>query len=66
MKLTDQMDDIRRLEEELGFESIELFIQTLHREIRLVDEMKDGKPWEMRDGESLWEVLKQKRPDVKH
>lgn len=66
MKLTDQMDDIRRLEEELGFESIELFIQTLHREIRLVDEMKDGKPWEMRDGESSWEVLKQKRPDVKH
>ena len=66
MKLTDQMDDIRRLEEELGFESIELFIQTLHREIRLVDEMRDGKPWEMRDGDSSWEVLKQKRPDAKH
>ena len=66
MKLTDKLEDVRRLEEELGFESIELFIQSLHREIRLVDDMKHGRPWEMRDDESSWEVLKQKRPDSKH
>ena len=66
MRLTDEIDDIQRLEEELGFESIELFIQNLHGEIRLVDVMKEGKPWEFRDGDSTFEVLRHKRPAAKH
>lgn len=40
MNLTDQIHDIRRLEEQLGFDSIEMFIQSLNDELSLVDDMK--------------------------
>ena len=66
MRLTDQLDDVQELEQELGFESIEFFIQCLHGEIRLAEIMKEKKPWEIRDGESSYEFLKHKRPDAKH
>jgi NADH dehydrogenase (ubiquinone) 1 alpha subcomplex subunit 5 len=47
MRLTDQIEDVRRLEEEFGFETIEYFIQSLANEINLVDYAKQLKPWEM-------------------
>jgi hypothetical protein len=49
MKITDEIDDIRVLEEELGHDSIEMFIWALSRELTLVDIMKDSKPWIARD-----------------
>ena len=45
MNMTDQIEDIRKLEEEFGFDSIEMFIQNLYDELSLVDDMKRIKPW---------------------
>lgn len=47
MRLTDSIEDIQVLEQELGFESIEHFIQCYHGEIRLAELMKQYKPWAM-------------------
>lgn len=59
MKLTDQMDDVKRLEEELGFETVELFIQSLHGEIHLADNMIREKPWEMKDEDhDVYELMR--------
>lgn len=48
MKLTDEIEDIRTLEEEFGHDSIEIFIYSLSKEIELVEYMKHSKPWESR------------------
>lgn len=48
MKLTDEIEDVRALEEEFGHDSIEIFIYSLAKEIELVDYMKHSKPWESR------------------
>lgn len=48
MKLTDEIEDVRALEEEFGHDSIEMFIYSLAKEIELVDYMKHSKPWESR------------------
>lgn len=40
MNLTDQIEDIPKLESELGFDSIEIFIQNLKDELELVDDME--------------------------
>ena len=37
MRITDEIDDIRQLEEEFGFEQIEFLIQQLAKEVDLVD-----------------------------
>ena len=67
MKLTDEIEDIRKLEEELGHESIELFITALNKEFILLDYMKDSKPWEAReeDQEAI-KISKMKRDEIKH
>eukprot|EP01015_Nassula_variabilis_P018238 TRINITY_DN2962_c0_g1_i17.p1 TRINITY_DN2962_c0_g1~~TRINITY_DN2962_c0_g1_i17.p1 ORF type:complete len:166 (+),score=43.90 TRINITY_DN2962_c0_g1_i17:65-562(+) len=67
MNKTDQLEDIRELEEALGHESIEVFIQLLHREIMLVDQMKVAKPWEPRKYDSeIFKFGKTKEVDLKH
>jgi len=67
MKQTDEIEDIRTLEEVFGYESIEMFIQFLHNEVKLVDHMKVVKPWEARfeDAEAL-HFMKQRREELKH
>lgn len=40
MRLTDEIEDIRKLEYEFGISNIEMFIQSLFREIELVTQMK--------------------------
>jgi|688.fasta_scaffold2654148_1 hypothetical protein len=53
------MDDVKRLEEELGFETVELFIQSLHGEIHLADNMIREKPWEMKDEDhDVYELMR--------
>lgn len=70
MKLTDEIEDIRTLEEEFGNESIELFINAYGKEIELVDYMKHSKPWESRPGdEEETEIIRlasQKRTYIRH
>ena len=70
MKLTDEIEDIRTLEEELGHESIEIFIQALYKELDLVDYMYDGKPWISRDTDGseaeIYKFLKTPASELKH
>lgn len=67
MKMTDEIDDIRKLEEEFGHETIELFIVALNKEFGLVDYMKDSKPWEVREEDlETIKIGKIKRDDFKH
>jgi len=67
MKLTDEIEDIRKLEEELGHEAIEVFILSLQRELKLVDYMKDSKPWEAREEEiEDYQFMKTSFKDLKH
>lgn len=67
MKLTDEIEDVRTLEEELGHDSIEVFIQSLSKELDLVDFMKDSKPWEARDEDlEPFQLGKIKREEFKH
>jgi hypothetical protein len=48
MRLTDSIEDVQVLEKELGYESIEQFIQVFHGEIRLAEVMKIHKPWDIK------------------
>lgn len=70
MKLTDEIDDIRTLEEEFGHDSIEMFIFSYAKEIELVDYMKHSKPWESRpedpEQHELIRIASQKRTYLKH
>lgn len=70
MKLTDEIEDIRTLEEEFGHDSIEMFIHAYAKEIELVDYMKDSKPWESRAGDEeqneIIRIASQKRSYIKH
>ncbi|EGR29849.1 hypothetical protein IMG5_147480 [Ichthyophthirius multifiliis] len=70
MKLTDEVEDIKTLEEEFGHESIEIFIQCYKKELQLVDYMKSSKPWESRpddleENENV-RLASQKRVGLKH
>ena len=65
MKLTDEIEDVRQLESELGNDSIELFIQALYKELDLVDYMKDSEPWKARsDDLEVYNLGRLKREDV--
>lgn len=68
MKITDETEDIRKLEEEFGMDSIEVFIWSLAKELNLVDYMMDSKPWEMVDDEDaeFMKLLKVRSKDLKH
>ena len=70
MKLTDEIEDIRKLEEEFGHETIEMFLHFYGREIELVDYMKHSKPWESRAGDEeeneVIRIASQKRSYLKH
>lgn len=68
MKITDENEDIKRLEEEFGMDSIELFILSLSKELTFVDYMLDYKPWEIEDDtpDDLLKYLKLKVKDLKH
>ncbi|CAD8116251.1 unnamed protein product [Paramecium primaurelia] len=66
MRITDEIEDIRQLEEEFGFEQIEFLIQQLAKEVDLVDQMKYYKPWEKTQDDSTFELLRQPHPALKH
>ncbi|KAL4450392.1 hypothetical protein ABPG74_009098 [Tetrahymena malaccensis] len=70
MKLTDEIEDVRQLEEEFGQDSIELFIYSYGKELELVEYMKHSKPWESRAGDEeqneMIRIASQKRVYLKH
>lgn len=70
MKLTDEIDDIRQLEEEFGHDSIEMFIYSYGKELELVEYMKHSKPWESRVGDEaeneMIRIASLKRSYIKH
>ena len=49
MELTHSFPNIKELEERLGYDSIEMFIENFAVEIELVDDMAEMKPWEKLD-----------------
>eukprot|EP01016_Furgasonia_blochmanni_P039755 TRINITY_DN4984_c0_g1_i11.p1 TRINITY_DN4984_c0_g1~~TRINITY_DN4984_c0_g1_i11.p1 ORF type:complete len:250 (+),score=86.86 TRINITY_DN4984_c0_g1_i11:94-843(+) len=68
MKLTDETEDIKALEEAIGHESVEMFIQGLQKEYQMVDLMKVTKPWEPRalKEPELFVYAKKRRDELKH
>lgn len=40
MRLTDEIEDVRKLEEELGHDTIEFYIQSLNKELTLLEHVK--------------------------
>jgi len=68
MRNVDEIEDIRTLEENFGHDSIEVFIQALHKEIDLVDHMKHIKPWEAREEENaeFYKFAKTKKQELKN
>lgn len=40
MRLTDEIEDVRKLEEELGHDTIEFYIQSLNKELTLLEHAK--------------------------
>ncbi|KAM3143705.1 hypothetical protein pb186bvf_004201 [Paramecium bursaria] len=60
MRVTDQIEDIHRLEQEFGHYTIEKFIQALAGELELVDHMKYFKPWNIKNDDQSYEILKQR------
>lgn len=49
MELTHAFPNIKELEERLGFDSIEMFLESFSVEMELIDDMAEMKPWEKLD-----------------
>lgn len=53
MKVVDQTFDIEELEDFLGVETVELFIDNLVGQLQVINLMRHNKIWEMENDDSL-------------
>ena len=49
MEITHEIDNVKELERALGFDSIEMFIESFSVDLELIDDMMHMKPWEKLD-----------------